>query len=109
MYAEQAEEEDQWMLFLSFLSDLFGDGWFTTDELCKKIQENPSHGDYLPDEIAVLWIENEESKNAQKRQIGRILKGIATRKFGESGIYLETSKDKHRKVTKWKVICGVAG
>ena len=109
MYEVQGEEEAQWELFLTFLSEHFKYDWFKTDELCQILQDDSFLVDCLPDEIAEIWVEDQEPTLAQKRQIGKIFKRISERKFGDSGIFLETSKDKHKKVTQWRVSCGDAG
>lgn len=109
MYEVQADEEAQWESWLGFLPDIFGNNWFTTDELCQTLQDDEFLVEFLPDEIAEMWVEDQEPTMAQKRQIGKVLKRIATRKFGDSGISLESSKDNHKKVAIWRVSCGDAG
>jgi hypothetical protein len=105
MYETQEEDTWRWENFLLILQDVFSD-WFTTSELCDYL---PKLYETLPDEITQVLDGEDEISTSQKRQIGKILRKSINRRFGETGMYLETTRDKHNKIAVWRVSCGDAG
>lgn len=108
MYESQSENNWLWENFLAKLSVNFSD-WFSTSELYEYLDNEQNLADTIPDEIAHVLTNQDISLITKKKQIGKVLRSIIDRRFGDSGLYLETKRDKHDKVAVWRVSCGDAG
>lgn len=109
MYDTADEEGLQWESFLIALRDHFGDSWFTTAEVCDALKLYTSLNDALPDEFESPYNYMGEIDLRFKRNLGTELKKRQGTRFGMNQIYIDRGKDSHRKIAKWRVICGEAG
>lgn len=102
-------DQNQWRFFLSVLHAKFPNQDFSTAEFCEFLQKNPSRNENLPDEISQILTDKEIITPAQKTSIGRALRKIVEKRFGDEAYYLTNRLDEHKKVALWKVHRGDTG
>lgn len=102
-------DQNQWRFFLSLLHAEFPNQDFSTAEFCEFLQKDPSRNENLPDEISQILTDKEIITPAQKTSIGRALRKIVEKRFGDEAYYLTNRLDEHKKVALWKVHRGDAG
>ena len=109
MHENSMADQNQWRAFLSQLYDNFPDKEFSTAEFCAYLQEDPLRQENLPEKIALLLDGDKILTAAQKTKIGLELQKVVEKRYGNEGFYLQTRRDKHKKVAVWRVWRGDAG
>jgi len=109
MYMNSDEEGQQWEGFLSALYEIFREDWFTTHKITDALSTDNTFADTLPDTIGSPYRFDGEIDPRIKQKLGGELKRRIGTRYGESQFFLEFVRDGHRKINKYRVVCGNAG
>jgi hypothetical protein len=109
LYNSVDEEGSQWEAFLLAIEDCFHQKWFTTAQASDALLDEPNLVDALPDELGSPFRYDGGIEHRFKQKLGIELKKRIQTRFGTSQVFIESERDEHLKIARWRIVRGVAG